>query len=83
MLVLAGIGALALGNIFDNTLGGDLYIVLVVGGTIVLMLGAGFLFSTFITYRLSKAWGLLGSETKAEAKSTDTKQTAKPESTEL
>jgi hypothetical protein len=83
VLIMGGIGALALGNIFDNTLGGDLYIVLAIGGTIVLMLGIGFLLSTFITYRLSKAWGLLDAETKSEAKSKSAKQSTKPESAGL
>ena len=83
VLVMAGIGALALGNIFDNTLGGDLYIVLVIGGTIVLMLGGGFLLSTFLTYRLSKAWGLLDAETKPEAKPKEAKPSADSKSTEL
>ena len=64
ILVLAGLGLLVLGNLFDNSLGGDLYIVLVVGGTTGLMLGIGFLISTAITYYLSKSWGLLAVEEK-------------------
>ena len=79
IFVLAGLGSLFLGNLFDKTLGGDLYIVLIVGGTIVLMLGIGFLISTGITYRLSKSWGLIGVETKSK----DTKQAVNKQASEL
>ena len=79
IMVLVGSGLLVLGNIFDNTLGGDLYIVLTVGGTIALMLGIGFLISTGITYRLSKSWGLIGEEAKPK----DAKQTVNKPATEL
>ncbi len=74
VMVLAGFGALVLGNIFDNTLGGDLYIVLAVGGTTVLMLGIGFLISTVITYRLSKSWGLIVTDSEAKVKEQATKE---------
>ena len=79
ILVLVGFGSLFLGNFFDNTLGGDLYIVLTVGGTIILMLGIGFLISTGIAYRLSKSWGLIG----AEAKPKDAKQAVNKQASEL
>ena len=64
ILVLLGAGLLALGNIFGSSLGGDLFIVLSVSGTISLMVGAGFLISTGISYYLSKSWGLLKVEEK-------------------
>lgn len=79
IMVLTGFGLLVLGNLFNNNLGGDLYIILIVGGTIALMLGAGFLISTAITYRLSKSWGLIG----ADAKSKDTKQTINNQASKL
>lgn len=66
ILVLLGVGLLILGNIFDKSLGGDLYIVLTVSGTVGLMVGAGFLISTGISYYLSKSWGLLKVEEKPE-----------------
>jgi hypothetical protein len=66
ILVLLGIGLLVLSNIFDNTLGGDLYIVLTVSGTIALMIGVGFLISTGISYYLSKSLGLLKTDEKSE-----------------
>lgn len=59
ILILLGAGLLTLSNIFDNTLGGDLYIVLAVSGTISAMVGAGFVISSVISYKLSKRWGLL------------------------
>ncbi|MBA2737997.1 MAG: hypothetical protein H0U50_14560 [Pyrinomonadaceae bacterium] len=79
VMALAGFGSLVLGNLFDKSLGGDLFMVLIVGGTIVLMLGVGFLISTAITYRLSKSWGLIG----AEAKSKDAKKTVNTKASEL
>ncbi len=59
ILTLVGIGLLILGNIFGSQMGGDLYIVLTVAGTIGIMIGIGFLISTAISYRLSKSLGLL------------------------
>ncbi len=73
ILLLAGFGFIVLGNIFDTSLGGDLFIVLTVSGTVALMLGIGFLISTGITYRLSKSWGLLTVEEKPK----DAKQAVK------
>jgi hypothetical protein len=63
---LVGIGLLVLGNIFDNSLGGDLYIVLTVSGTVALMVGIGLLISVLISYKLSKSWGLLAVKEKAK-----------------
>lgn len=59
ILLLLGLGLVFLGNLYDNSLGGDLYIILVVSGTVALMVGTGFLISTGISYYLSKRWGLL------------------------
>lgn len=57
--VLFGLGLITLANLFDRSLGGDLYIVLAVAGTVGLMVGAGLLISTYISYLLCKKWGLL------------------------
>lgn len=59
ILTLLGIGLLITGNIFGGSLGGDLYIVLTVGGVVGLMVGVGFLISSMISYRLCKTWGIL------------------------
>jgi hypothetical protein len=56
---LLGIGLLILGSIFGGSLGGDLYIVLTICGTVGLMIGVGLLISSVISYKLSKSWGLL------------------------
>jgi hypothetical protein len=64
VLILFGSGLLALSNIWDNTLGGDLFIVLAIGGTVSLMVGAGFIISAAISYKLSKMWGLLPTKEK-------------------
>ena len=56
---LFGLGLLVLANLFDQSLGGDLYIVLAVSGTVGAMVGVGFLISTAISYKLCKMWGLL------------------------
>ncbi len=59
ILSLGGAGLLILGNIFGSQMGGDLYMVLTVAGTIGIMIGIGFLISTAISYRISKSLGLL------------------------
>lgn len=58
VLALLGAGLLITGNIFGESLGGDLYIVLAVGGIIGLMIGFGLLISAFVSYRLCNAWGI-------------------------
>ena len=63
---LLGIGLLTLCNIFDSNLGGDLYIVLAVSGTVAIMIGIGLLISTVISYKLSKAWGILPGKEKEQ-----------------
>jgi hypothetical protein len=67
ILTLLGVGLLALSNFFGSSLGGDLYIVLTVSGTVGLMIGVGFLISTGIAYYLSKSWGLLATPEKSES----------------
>ncbi len=67
VLSLLGAGLLITGNIFGGSLGGDLYIVLAVGGVIGLMIGLGFLISAAISYRLCKAWGLFTKSEKPQA----------------
>jgi hypothetical protein len=66
ILTLVGIGLLMLGNIFGGSLGGDLYIVLTVGGTVGFMVGIGFLISSAISYRLCKTWGILTASGKLQ-----------------
>ncbi len=56
ILSLLGIGLLIIGNIFSTPQGGD---ALIIFGVIALTLGVGFLVSAAISYRLSKAWGLI------------------------
>jgi len=65
ILILFGAGLLALGNIWDTTLGGDLFIILTITGTIAAMVGAGFIISSVISYKLSKRWGLLTEKEKS------------------
>ena len=78
VLLLVGAGLVFLANIWDNTLGGDLFIVLAIFGTVSLMLGIGYLISTGISYYLSKKWGLLTTieEKPRQTKSPDESQSA-------
>ena len=66
VLALLGAGLLVTGNIFGGSLGGDLYIVLTVGGVIGLMIGGGLLISAAVSYRLCKAWGILPAKEKKQ-----------------
>ena len=59
VLALLGAGLLVTGNVFGESLGGDLYIVLTVGGIIGLTVGTGLLIAAAVSYRLCKAWGIL------------------------
>ncbi len=65
VLALLGAGLLITGNIFGESLGGDLYIVLTVGGIVGLMIGIGLLISAAVSYRLCKTWGILTGNEKA------------------
>jgi hypothetical protein len=67
VLTLPGAGLLVAGNIFGGSLGGDLYIVLTVGGTVGLMVGIGLLISAAVSYQLCKAWGILTTSEKTQA----------------
>lgn len=67
VLALLGAGLLVTGNIFGGSLGGDLYIVLTVGGVVGLMIGSGLLISSAISYRLCKAWGIFPANEKHQA----------------
>lgn len=67
VLALLGAGLLVTGNIFGGSLGGDLYIILTVGGVSGLMIGVGLLASAGISYRLCKAWGILTKNEKNQA----------------
>jgi hypothetical protein len=64
VLALLGAGLLVTGNVFGGSLGGDLYIVLTVGGIVGLTVGTGLLISAGISYRLCKAWGILTTSEK-------------------
>ena len=66
VLTLLGSGLLVTGNVFGESLGGDLYIVLTVGGIVGLMIGVGLLISAGISYRLCKAWGMLTTNEKQQ-----------------
>ncbi len=66
VLTLLGTGLLITGNVFGESLGGDLYIVLTVGGTVGLMVGVGLLISAGISYRLCRAWGLLTNKERTQ-----------------
>jgi len=66
VLTLLGAGLLITGNIFGESLGGDLYIVLTVGGIVGLMIGIGLLISAAVSYRLCKTWGILTGNEKAQ-----------------
>ena len=68
VLTLLGAGLLITGNVFGESLGGDLYIVLTVGGIVGLMIGIGLLISAGISYRLCRAWGMLANEEKMPKK---------------
>lgn len=59
VLALLGAGLLITGNIFGGSLGGDLYIVLTVGGVAGLMVGSGLLIAAAVSHRLCKVWGVL------------------------
>ncbi|MCA1636843.1 MAG: hypothetical protein LC768_00645 [Acidobacteria bacterium] len=76
IMTLIGLGMIVLANVF---FGGDLFNVVATGGTIALMLGVGFLISTFISYHLSKSWGLIGAKVKPK----DADQTVKKQTSEL
>src|SRR5688572_10063727 len=60
-LALVGLGMLVVGNVWDNALGNDLYVVLALGGTVALTAGAGFIIAAAISYKLCKVWGLIPS----------------------
>ena len=58
-LALVGVGMLVVGNIWDWTLGKDLYLVLALGGTVALTAGTGFIISAAVSYKLCRMWGLI------------------------
>jgi hypothetical protein len=56
ILTLVGFGIILIGNIFNFAdASGTLFVL----GTILLMIGLGFLISSFVSYRLAKMWGLI------------------------
>ena len=60
-LALVGGGMLVVANIWDRTLGEDMYAVIALGGTIALTAGTGFIIAAAISYRLCRSWGLIPS----------------------
>jgi hypothetical protein len=56
ILTLLGLGLIILGNIFTPQDGGGLMFVF---GVVSFMIGAGFLLSSYISYRLAKTWGMI------------------------
>jgi len=56
ILTLLGLGLIILGNIFTPQDGGG---VMFDFGVVSFMVGAGFLASSYITYRLAKTWGMI------------------------
>lgn len=66
-LALVGGGMLVVGNLWDRTLGDDLYTVIALGGTVALTAGAGFIVAAAISYKLCKSWGLMPSVEKGKA----------------
>jgi len=67
-LALIGAGMLIVGNVWDMTLGQDVWIVLALGGTVAFTAGAGFIIAAVISYKLCKAWGLIPVVETKEAK---------------
>lgn len=67
VLALLGAGLLVTGNVFGESLGGDLYIVLTVAGVAGLMIGIGLLIAATVSHWLCKAWGILPTKEKAPA----------------
>lgn len=60
ILTLLGLGLIILGNIFTPQDGGGLMFVF---GVVSFMIGAGFLVSSYISYRLAKTWGMIAALT--------------------
>ena len=60
ILTLLGLGLIILGNIFTPQDGGGIMFVF---GVVAFMIGAGFLASSYISYRLAKTWGIITAAT--------------------
>ena len=58
-LALTGFGMIVVGNIWSQTLGDELWVVLGLGGTVALTAGAGFIVAAVVSYKLSRALGLI------------------------
>jgi hypothetical protein len=61
IFTLLGLGLIILGNIFSTPEGGG---VMLVFGVVSFMIGAGFLVSSYISYRLAKTWGMISPAAK-------------------
>ena len=59
ILTLLGLGLFVLGNSFGVRDGGNVMLVI---GVISFMIGAGFLVSSIISYRLAKSWGMISAD---------------------
>jgi len=58
-LALIGGGMILVANIWDWTLGQDLWVAIALGGTLALTAGAGFLIAAGISWKLCNMWGLI------------------------
>lgn len=58
-LVLIGGGMILVANIWDWTLGQDIWVVIALGGTVALTAGVGFLIAAAISWKLCDMWGLI------------------------
>jgi len=63
ILTLLGFGLFILGNTFTVQEGGNIMFVI---GTIVFMIGVGFLVSSAVSYRLAKSWGIISVDKKQD-----------------
>jgi len=64
-LGLVGGGILVVANLWDRTLGEDLYNMSAIAGTVALTAGAGFIIAAMISYKLCKMWGFMPDIKKA------------------
>lgn len=58
-LSLIGGGMIVVANIWDWTLGQDLWVAIALGGTVALTAGVGFLIAAGISWKLCRRWGLI------------------------
>lgn len=56
---IVGIGMFLIGGLAVSNFGGDIQLISNIAAIILIALGIGFLLSSFVTYRLCRAWGLM------------------------